>query len=774
MPRTKKATRRARPKPGSRAQRWLLRYGWILPLAAVLVGGGILGLTYAFARIPLPEDIDLASSAEVYDAKGRLIGTYSDEVRRFLIDTRKLPDFIGDAVIAAEDRDYYDHSGVSVRGIMRAGWANLTGGEVAQGGSTITQQYVKNAVLEDFERTVTRKVKEAVLAIKLERRHSKEEILGFYLNTIYLGRGAYGFEAAARSYFGYEADKEKGVTSAEQLTLGQAAYLAGIIPSPESYQPDEQSEAAAARRDRVLDLMVAEGYITSAEADEAKEEKLKVAKGAQGSVVKRQTAAYYMEWLRRDFLSPEYGRDLFTGGLKIYTTLDLDMQAAAEDAVSSILTEKTDPEAAVVSLTPKGEVRALVGGRDFTNVKKARGFDFATDFPGRQAGSAFKPFTLLTAIEEDISPQSTFSGASPQIISDPECADPDGTPWEVENFEGGSYGSIDLVQATTSSVNTVYAQLAAELGPEKIANLLEDFELHRPRTDATRDLNGPEYEVCSLSLGTLDVTPMEMARSYAAFAGRGALPDVMPIRFIEDSQGNCLKSYRSDKGAQECSDSEKVSTEQVVDENSADVLNQTLTNVVTSGTATAADIGRPVAGKTGTTQNHANAWFAGHVPQLATVVWMGYPIEERKVPCEAEDESVIGESKCKRGMKVQAYVPLMEYCTDTELCRPVHGIEVTGGSFPAQIWAAYMRVAVENMEVLSFPVPVDQPDEIINPRPSFSAAPRATTSAEPEPDESQEPTPEPTEDEPEPTPEPTDDEPPNPLPSGTQGGDRGG
>src|SRR5687768_15456313 len=195
----------------------------MLPVLAIVIGGTVLGLTYAFARIPLPQDIELASSAEVYDAHGKLIGTNSDEVRRFLLNKDELadlPDYIGEAVIAAEDRDFYEHSGVSVRGIIRAAWANLTGGEVQQGGSTITQQYVKNAVLEDPERTITRKVKEAVLAIKLERRYSKDEILDFYLNTIYLGRGAYGIEAAARSYF----DKHAG-----ELTLGETAFLAGII-----------------------------------------------------------------------------------------------------------------------------------------------------------------------------------------------------------------------------------------------------------------------------------------------------------------------------------------------------------------------------------------------------------------------------------------------------------------------------------------------------------------------------------------------------------------
>ena len=236
----------------------------MLPVFAIAVGGVILTLTYAFASIPLPADIKLSSSAEVYDRHGELIGVYSGEVRRFLIDTddllRKRP-YIGEAVIAAEDREFYDHNGVSARGIVRAAWANLTGGEVSQGGSTITQQYVKQAVLRDPSRTVTRKAKEAILAVKLERRYSKKQILGFYLNTIDLGRGAYGFEAAARTYFGH--------AHAADLTLAQAAYLAGIIPAPNSYQPDDNQELAQARRDRVINAMLQEGFISDSQAERA-------------------------------------------------------------------------------------------------------------------------------------------------------------------------------------------------------------------------------------------------------------------------------------------------------------------------------------------------------------------------------------------------------------------------------------------------------------------------------------------------------------------------
>jgi penicillin-binding protein 1A len=738
-------------RSSSRSQRWLLRWGWLLPVGALVIGGTILGLTYAFARIPLPRDIELASSAKVFDVKGRLIGTYSDEVRRFLIDTDELPKYVGEAVVASEDKDFYEHSGVSLRGIIRAGWANITGGEISQGGSTITQQYVKNAVLQDPSRTVTRKLKELVLAIKLERRYPKEQILGFYLNTIYLGRGAYGFEAAAQTYF----DK-----AAKDLSLGEASYLAGIIPAPESYQPDENPRGAEARRDRVLDIMVDEGFITESAASKARREKIKIARGALGSVVKRQRAAYFLEWLRRDFLQPEFQGGLFTQGLEIHTTLDLDMQEAAEEAIASHLTEKSDPEAALVSMTPKGEVRALIGGRDFTNVKKARGFDFATDFPGRSAGSSFKPFTLLTAIEQDISTRSRFSGHSPQLISDPECANPDGTPWDVENYEGGSYGSMDLVQATTNSVNTIYAQLAAELGPDAIVETLDDFEFDRPGTDAERDLHSINLEVCSQALGTMDVTPLEMARSYAAFAGRGALPEVMPIRYIENFEGDCVKQYRPNPDL-ECGDADLVSTTPAAEQNDVDVLSQTLTSVVSSGTATEANIGRPVAGKTGTAQQHKDAWFAGYVPQLATVVWMGYPFETRIVDC------VVSDPRCnKNGKKKEGYVPLMEFCSDLELCRPVHGVTVTGGSFPAQIWAAFMSVAVADMDVLGFPIPIDLPDEVINEAPVVSPKPKPSKTREEEP----EPTPTP-DDTAQPSPEPTDSGGPNPLPTNSGGND---
>jgi membrane peptidoglycan carboxypeptidase len=697
----------------------------LIPAGAALVGGSILVLTYAFASIPLPKDVDyLNSSAEVFDRHGNVIGTFTDAERRFLVDTdellKKAP-FVGEAVIAAEDRDFYEHNGVSIRGIARAAWENLTGGKIAEGGSTITQQYVKNTVLTP-ERTITRKVKEAVLAIKLERRYSKDEILGFYLNTIYLGRGAYGIEAAARAYFDKHAD---------ELTLEEAAFLAAIIPSPEALDPSTNPVGARQRRNQVLQEMAGEGFISQREAAKASRGKVKAIKRVSGAP-KTQKAAYFMEWLRRDVLGPELGAQLYTGGLKIHTTLDLEMQRYAEDAVAASLTSPDEPQAAVVSMTPGGQVRAFVGGRDFYNVKKARGFNYASDI-GRQAGSSLKPFTLLAAIEKGISTSSRFSGSSPMSITEEPCLEGI-EPWEVENYGGSSYGTLDLKQATANSVNTVYAQLIAEIGPDRVADLLEDLGFGK-------DEQITPY--CSLSLGgsSLDVTPLEMARAYAAIDAGGELPEVTPVAWIEDSGGNCLYEYVQDKD-RECENEAKDDDEQVVDENSAHVLTQTLEGVVTSGTAAGAvTIPRPAAGKTGTTQNNRDAWFAGYVPQLTTVVWMGYPLERPD------------------GKKSEPIVPLMSYCSDPVLCRPVQGIEVTGGSFPARIWNAYMLQATADMEVVDFPVPTDLPDEVINtapPAPPASAAPTGDPTPAPEPSETEveitppPPTPEP----PPPTPDP--------------------
>lgn len=670
----------ARPVPAWR--RWRSPWWWVNVVGSFLIAliAANFAVDYALAHIPLPEEVKLPQSAQVYDRNGKLIATYRDEVTRFMIDEPSLPDHVGQAVIAAEDRNFFDHEGISIPGMIRAAWANATSGKVEQGGSTLTQQYIKNAVLEDPSRTVTRKVNEAILAIKLERRYSKDEILEFYLNTVYFGRGAYGIEAAARTYF---------AKHAEQLNIPEAAYLAGLIPAPEKYQ---DRDAGIARRAHVLEAMAEEGYITEAKAEKAADAKLKI-KVSAALRPHKQKAAYFLEWLRKEYLYPRFGDCLFRCGLKIYTTINMDLQEAAEEAIATTLTQRTDPQAALVSMTARGEVRAMVGGRDgFSSIRKARGFNHATD-GGRHAGSAFKPFTLLAAIDDGISTSSRFSGHSPKTIDDPACTGPDGE-WAPENYEGTSFGTLDLNAATTSSVNTVYAELISEVGPAKVADLVEAMGFAGPNG------NGEIDPVCSLALGTLDVSPLEMARAYATFAARGVRPRITPIRRVENGTGKCLLGYGMPK-KMKCKKNLSTDGKRVIEENSVDVLSRALTGVVEDGTATSAQIGRPVAGKTGTTQDNRDAWFAGYVPQMATVVWMGYPVEKGpdKKAGTADDVS-----------------PLMNYC-GLAYCRPVHGIDVTGGSFPAQIWRAYMIAAVEGMDVKYFVDPAYEPSTVINPIP---------------------------------------------------------
>ncbi|MEA2486346.1 MAG: hypothetical protein QOD46_1457, partial [Actinomycetota bacterium] len=575
------APQRTTSKKRTRWQRFLLRYGWIFPVLALLIGIGILAVAYAFATIPLPKDVKVTQTSEVFDRHGHLIGTYSSEINRFLIDTAKLPPYVSQAVISSEDKNYFRHGGVDLRGIVRAAWADITGGGIQQGGSTIAQQYVKNAILHDPSQTITRKVKEAILAVKLEHKYTKDEILGFYLNTIYLGRGAYGIEAAARAYFNEHAT---------ELSLKQAAFIAGIIPAPESFQPEEHAKLAKERRNHVLSLMQQQGYISARRATKASHGPVKLAPGASGRA-KHEKAAYFMEWLRKRYLYPKYGNCLYTCGLKVYTTLDLGLQKDAQSAVSSTLTEKTDPQAALVSMTPSGEIRAFVGGRDFNSVKKAAGFDYASDVPGRFPGSSLKPFTLLSAIDQGVSPErTTFPGGSPVTITDPRCATKDPAtgayqPWQPANFEGEQFGYINLDQATTDSVNTVYAQLIAEIGPQKVAAKLDKFGYGREGTPNKR----PIPPNCSLALGAIPVTPLEHARAYAALDSRGKLPTVSPIRYVQDSAGRCIDEYLGAK--QDCKKKHRDTTTTVDTQNNIDVLTQVLTHVVQSGTATAANIG---------------------------------------------------------------------------------------------------------------------------------------------------------------------------------------
>ncbi|MGH2809642.1 MAG: transglycosylase domain-containing protein, partial [Actinomycetota bacterium] len=371
------------------------------PRAWTLIGAAGLGLlaiavlaTFAVS-VPLPDKAPGAQATKVFSHDGKLIGSLRGAENRTIVPLSAVSPHLAKAVIATEDRDFYRHSGISIRGMIRALFSNVKAGGVTQGGSTITQQYARNAFDEvGRERSVFRKVKEIALSRKIERKFEKDQILEFYLNTVYFGRGAYGAEAASQAYF---------KKHAKDLTLGEAAYLAGVIRSPHRFQVDEKPEAAVAIRNEVLSDMRAAGMLPEAEATRARTQDL-IGRFKLGPTLNLESAkaGYFLEYIRRLLMTEEYGfseSQVLGGGLQIITTLDLQMQAAAEKAISSTLNRPDDPEAAMVAMDTEGRVKAMVGGRDVADPRRARGYNYAAnlrpgDTGGRFAGSAFKPFTL--------------------------------------------------------------------------------------------------------------------------------------------------------------------------------------------------------------------------------------------------------------------------------------------------------------------------------------------------------------------------------------------
>ena len=596
----------------------------LVAFAAVAITAGIV---YASLASSLP-DPDVANgrgrdqSSVILDRKGRVLAKLYAEENRSDKKLADIPPLLRRAAIATEDKRFYEHTGVDPLGIARAIVTDIVLRKKAQGGSTITQQYVKQAFVTD-EKTLKRKVMEAMLANRIEKRHSKDEILELYLNTIYFGHGAYGVESAARAYFG------KGV---EKLTLPEAAMIAGVIKSPGRYSPYLDPEAAKRRRDTVLGQMLDQDYITASEHDEAAASPIKTA-GLKRSAAK---APYFVEWIKAQ-LAEKYGQDrLYRGGLRVKTTLDMKMQTSAEKSIAAVLNRKSDPSAAIVSIRPgTGEVLAMVGGRDF----KTQQFNAAVQGAGRQPGSAFKPFVLTTALTKGVSPSAAFeSGPVKLRVGD--------QTWSVTGAHGGRRGPMRLREATEQSVNSVFAQLILDVTPEEVV-----------KTAELMGLPGDITPVPAIALGGLEtgVTPLEMANAYATLAAGGQVSTPFGISEVKDSDGKVIFSAKG-------------KPKEALDPAVAYLTTDILRGVITRGTGTAAGIGRPAAGKTGTTQENRDAWFVGYTPQLATAVWMGHP----------------------EGAKAM---------------NNVHGQQVTGGSFPAQIWARFMKAALAGQPVLKFKKP---------------------------------------------------------------------
>ena len=652
-------------------------------LALVLVLGLAVTACAQLEDLPVLKEKDLKfkppESSKLYDRSGNLITTFHGVQNRTVVPLARIPKVAQEAVLAIEDERFYEHEGVDVRAIARALVANVRSGGIEEGGSTITQQLVKQTIIapgDIADQTLQRKIDEAALSRQLEKKLTKDEILFRYLNTVYFGSGAYGIQAASKAYFG---------RGAHRLKLRHAALLAGIIKSPQTYSPFRDRKRAKARRNVVIAKMKDLGWVNAKHGDTAAQKPLGLQKQPDTT---RYAAPYFVDYVKRQIKwDPRFAavgktatqreKRLFTAGLKIHTTVDLGMQDAAEDAVRSVLPYPDDPHSALVALDPQtGYVRAMVGGRDYfakkrqdrfaklnlaivaepdlgpktrdrvlrTKIKRAPG-------TGRQAGSAFKPFALAAALGSGTSLSETFRASGSMEFPGADGGD----PWRVQNYEGSEFGTVTLLEATIRSINVVYAQLILDIGPEKVVE-----------TARAMGIRTPLLAVPSAVLGANPVNALGMASAYGTFATYGLHHPPVAIKKIVDRDGKVI--YK-----------DETKSVRAIDPGVAYLSTSAMESVITGGTGTAAAGylgGRPAAGKTGTAQEYRDAWFAGYTPNLAAAVWVGYP--------EGSIE-----------MKTSCY---------TGSCRPTR-IQVTGGSWPTQIWGAFMQRALARLPATDFQVP---------------------------------------------------------------------
>ncbi len=633
-----------------------------------VTAAGVMFAAYLFLPLPanLPErnGREAAQISRVYDAAGTQIGTFKQFETSIPSTPEDIPDVLKAAVVAAEDRNFYSHGGVDIRGTLRALWADIRNRELAQGGSTITQQLVKITTDNGSERTILRKLREAVLASQLDRSMDKDEILFEYISNVYLGEGAYGAAAAAETYFR---------KSTRDLTLSEAALLAGLIPAPSRYSPRVDQVIADEKRRIVLNAMLEEGMIDQATHDGAAAETVWLAVNGPppgpATVVhpaetQQSSDPYFTDYVRR-WLEVHLpgGRDqIYQDGLEIETTPDPDLQAEAHDQVSSFL-EGTDPDlrTSLVSVEPPtGYVRAFVSGRDYTTdqVNYALGGGSAGGVSGggsgRQTGSSFKAFVLAAALDSGITPDARYSG-SPHDVTEACGPEADGDPEVLNNYENARYGTLDLRQATWESVNTVYTRLVMDVGPDKAIEVAKAMGLA-----GVRDYD-PTIHCASVALGIESVSPLDMASAFGVFAARGMRAEPTPVLKVTDRDGNVLI------------DNTDPSSSRVIKEAVADNVTDIMRGVLESGTAGGRGLDRPAAGKTGTVDDNRDAWFVGYTPTLSTAVWMGFENPDR------------------------------------DNIKDLHGIKgvsrVTGGSHPARIWQAFMRSALRNVPVTEFTEP---------------------------------------------------------------------
>jgi penicillin-binding protein 1A len=640
-------------------------------LLPVLVSGALLAaiaLVPPSKQLPAPHPSVSSEITHVVDAAGNQIAAFHRFETSLPVARSDIPKVLDDAAVAIEDRRFWSHGGIDFQATLRAAWEDLVNGNTGEGGSSITQQYVKQTYTGP-ERTLHRKLREAVLAGRVERSLSKSEILYRYLSQVYLGSGAYGVGAASQSYF------HKRVND---LDLGEAALLAGLIQSPSVNDPRVNPAGAEVRRIAVLKAMLDTHKISAAQFQEAAARRVTVVNGPLPAgpatavyppPVDDQRFPYFVDYVRR-YLEARYGADsLYRGGLRVETSLDPRLQSEAESAVATTLGGTQPPlDMAMVSLDPAtGLVQALVGGRDFakSQVNLALGNCGQAQFlepaaahcidgggTGRQPGSAFKPFTLAKAFEKGITADRVYTG--PGAYTFPNCH---GQGCTVHNVESGGYGALTLRQATALSVNTVFAQLVADVGVKDTAEL--SHRLGITMVDPEGRLPSGEPYGPSLTLGAAEVSPLDMASAYGVFAARGQQAPPSPVLRVVDRKGKVLE------------DNTHRSPRRVLAEEVADNVTDILKGVLTYGTGRAADIGRPngTAGKTGTSEDYADAWFVGYTPTRSTAVWMGYADGRRPL---------VGVKGLSR---------------------------VFGGTLPAQTWKAFMTQALDGSPPADFAGP---------------------------------------------------------------------
>ena len=646
-------------------------------LTTALLAAALLYLPVPTALPPERPGID-SQITRVYDKDGAEMAVLHRFDTTVPVTRADIPGFLKQAVVAIEDRRFYSHRGIDTKGVLRALWKDADEGAYVQGASTITQQYVR-LVYTGNERSLERKLREAMLARRIDRELSKDEILYRYLSRVYFGGGAYGVGAASESYFR---------KSVRDLSLSEAAMLAGIIPAPSRYDPRGNPDGAESQRQLALRKMRDQKLISPAQYDEEMPKRVvpldKAVADAPATVIQppptyQTKFPYFSDYVAR-YLVARYGEDkVYGGGLRVETSLDPAMQAKAEAAVAAALKGTRAPlEMSLVSLEPgTGLVRALVGGRDFnrSQVNLALGNctipgattpGAATQPPsddgapvcigggggGRQPGSSFKPVTLARALDSGMSADTTYNG--PAVYRYPNCK---GEGCTVRNVESGRGGRMNLRQATAYSVNTVYAQLIQDVGIKETAEMGHRLGLTMINPEAKLP-NGDSYGP-SLTLGAAEVSPLDMAAAYGVFANRGLQMPATPVVRVVDSKGKVLEDH-----------SRRV-PRRVLPEPVADTVTQVLQEVVNRGTGRRADIGWPggTAGKTGTSEDYGDAWFVGYTPVLSTAVWMGYSDSRRSLT------GVKGHSR------------------------------VYGGTIPAQTWHDFMAAALDGVAPAQFAEP---------------------------------------------------------------------